>query len=163
MDGPQQLLCMHFKSLETGVLKATVTLLPVQLAWRHHSCSISHVVFDTAEMNAFMEHFHQVHETRGLHGSTQTVGPEAWPGSHTSSEPHFIWLIKSGWDPDLLPEVPGLFNIMCNTREIHGSGSVPTQWYLHMQMCRLQRWRVREQRSDLSQRAQMRANEQSFL
>ncbi len=44
---------------------------------------------------------------RGLHGG---------PGTCTGSGLYFKWSAGSGSGPNLLLRVPGLFNIVCNTR-----------------------------------------------
>ncbi|KAJ8404082.1 hypothetical protein AAFF_G00344320 [Aldrovandia affinis] len=50
----------RFKSLETGVLKATSTLFDLS-NWPENTTDLA--TFGTAELNAFMEHFHPVLET----------------------------------------------------------------------------------------------------
>ncbi|KAJ8375727.1 hypothetical protein SKAU_G00063070 [Synaphobranchus kaupii] len=50
----------RFKSLETGVLKATSTLFDLS-NWPEDTTNLT--TFGTAELNAFMEHFHPVLET----------------------------------------------------------------------------------------------------
>ncbi|KAJ8412699.1 hypothetical protein AAFF_G00116500 [Aldrovandia affinis] len=50
----------RFKSLETGVLKATSTLFDLS-NWPEDTINLA--TFGTAELNAFMEHFHPVLET----------------------------------------------------------------------------------------------------
>ncbi|KAK7156938.1 hypothetical protein R3I94_006858 [Phoxinus phoxinus] len=50
----------RFKSLETGVLKATSTLFDLS-NWPEDTTDLA--TFGTAEMNAFMEHFHPILET----------------------------------------------------------------------------------------------------
>ncbi len=47
---------------------------------------------------------------RGLHRGPETRGPGTRPGSY------FKWSAGSGSGPNLLLRVPGLFNIVCNTR-----------------------------------------------
>lgn len=47
-----------FKSLETGVLKATSTLFDL---WPEDTTDLA--TFGTAELNSFMEHFHPILET----------------------------------------------------------------------------------------------------
>ncbi len=53
---------------------------------------------------------------RGLHGGPETRGPGTRPGTRTGSGLYFKWSAGSGSGPNLLLRVPGLFNIVCNTR-----------------------------------------------
>ncbi len=48
---------------------------------------------------------------RGLHGGPETRGPGTRPGTRTGSGLYFKWSAGSGSGPNLLPRVPGLFNI----------------------------------------------------
>ncbi len=49
---------------------------------------------------------------RGLHRGPETRGP----GTRSGSGLYFKWSAGSGSGPNLLLRVPGLFNIVCNTR-----------------------------------------------
>ncbi len=52
-------------------------------------------------------------QSRGLHGGPETRGPGTRPGYLYL---YFKWSAGSGSGPNLLLRVPGLFNIVCNTR-----------------------------------------------
>ncbi len=53
--------------------------------------------------------------SRGLHGGPETRGPGTRPGTCMGSSLYFKWSTRSGLGPNLLLQVLGLFNFVCNT------------------------------------------------